>query len=81
MDIIKQGQIPTERKYQTTCGICKTEFRFAQKEGKIHYGQRDGDCIMINCPLCKKDIYVATESYIRDTNYKGLGQYDKREFN
>lgn len=58
MKVIKQGQIPGEIIHRATCNHCKTEVEFKRKEGRISYDQRDGDSIMVVCPLCRNDIYT-----------------------
>lgn len=54
MKIIKQGKLPEEQIYHSVCNYCKTEFEFAEKEGKVVFEQRDGDYVAIDCPLCKR---------------------------
>lgn len=59
MRIIVQGKLPEEQVYDTTCRNCNTQFEFARKEARFQPDQRDGDCLVIPCPLCKKELYVA----------------------
>jgi hypothetical protein len=56
MKVLKVGRFPEDKVYVVTCGYCKSEIEFAQKEGKITSDQRDGDYISITCPICKKQI-------------------------
>lgn len=58
MEIIKQGKLPEESTRVMTCDYCKTKFKFSLKEAERHSDQRDGDYTTINCPLCKKSLYV-----------------------
>lgn len=58
MKIIKQGTLPKDRSYTTTCDNCDTKFSFKRSEGKYTLDQRDGEWIEIKCPLCKERICV-----------------------
>jgi uncharacterized protein with PIN domain len=58
MKIIKQGELPEEKEYSATCSNCKTEFEFLRKEGKVHFDQRDGNSVVVKCPLCQKSCWV-----------------------
>jgi RNase P subunit RPR2 len=51
VEIIKQGKLPGEEEYTTTCRNCKTIFKFKAKEAKKHDDQRDGSYLTIVCPL------------------------------
>jgi RNase P subunit RPR2 len=51
MKIIKEGKIPSERLYRTTCRHCKTVFEFLESEGNVRY-YRDGNYVEIICPIC-----------------------------
>lgn len=51
MKILKQGQLPEDKEFTTTCRRCKTEFQFKKSEGKETSDQRDGNYVSINCPL------------------------------
>lgn len=59
MEIIKLGELPEEKVYEAKCSNCGTQVRFQHKEGKVHYDQRDGNSIEVQCPLCSKPIYKA----------------------
>ena len=58
MEIIEQGKLPEEQKYQVRCKNCKTLFRFKRSEGKYISDQRDGDSIEVKCPLCNEKCYA-----------------------
>lgn len=63
MQIIKRGELPENRVYQTVCRHCKTVFQFARSEAKMGVRDpRDGMQLMtVECPLpgCEKECYVA----------------------
>jgi hypothetical protein len=52
--IIKRGKIPEDKVYPTTCGVCRTEFEFTEKDGNVTDSQRDGRFITVKCPVCAK---------------------------
>jgi hypothetical protein len=58
MRIIKEGQIPTEKLYEGTCGYCATVFEFKAGEATLVSDQRNGDCLTIGCPKCAKLVFV-----------------------
>jgi hypothetical protein len=58
VEIIKRGVKPEEKEYQVICYTCKTEFKFKQKEGKVHHDPRDGNYVSIPCPVCANIVSV-----------------------
>ncbi len=52
MKIIKEGTIPSERLYRTTCRHCETVFEFLESEGNVIYDYLDGNYVEIICPIC-----------------------------
>lgn len=52
MKILERGTKPTNKVYTVRCTHCRTKFEFARHEGKVIYDQREGDFIMIACPVC-----------------------------
>jgi hypothetical protein len=51
MKIIKEGRLPQEKVYRTSCGNCGTVFEFKEAEAKYTCDQRDGDFYTLHCPL------------------------------
>lgn len=64
MDIVKRGSLPENREYNGTCVHCRTEVRFKRSEATLH-SDRDGSFVKVECPTCKKDIYVDSSLYIK----------------
>jgi hypothetical protein len=62
VEIIRKGELPGEKIYETTCTNCKTRFRFKKKEARFSSDQRDGNALIIRCPLegCNNDCWVTT---------------------
>jgi len=60
IEIIKKGALPGEKKYRTTCNNCRTEFTFQAKDARRSSDQRDGDALIVKCPLegCGKDVWA-----------------------
>lgn len=70
MKIIKMGQMPEDKYYETTCNDCKTEFEFYESEGRWVCGSQESSILSINCPLCQKDIglEIPREAYNEKAN-------------
>lgn len=60
MEIIKRGELPGEKVYETSCSHCKTRFRFKRDEARPSRDQRDGTLLIVKCPLpgCGKECYA-----------------------
>lgn len=57
MKIIKQGTLPQDKIYRSTCKNCDTIFEYTQSEAKVGYDEWRGSHLQINCPVCKRKIY------------------------
>lgn len=56
--IIERG--PLERKsYKTRCVRCRTKFRFDRSDARLVNDQRDGDALVVPCPVCSADVWTA----------------------
>lgn len=53
------GVKPGERNYETQCSKCYTRFRFKEAEARVVPDQRDGDAVVVKCPVCGKECWVA----------------------
>lgn len=64
MEIIEEGKLPSDKKFQARCPNCKTLFRFLAGEATIMYDQRDGNYFYILCPLrgCNTSVAVAANA-------------------
>lgn len=54
MEVIKYGQLPSEKRYIATCGNCGTKFSFKRGEAKCEGSTdpRDGTRVLtVHCPL------------------------------
>lgn len=57
MRIITKGKLPEDALYEVICQHCKTVFEFERREAKFTSDQRDGDYLIIICPVCNSLIY------------------------
>lgn len=56
--ITKRGQLPEKKRYHGKCHYCKTEIDFLAEDATVRYDQRDGNYLMVECPVCVKPITV-----------------------
>ena len=59
MRIIERGEIPSERVHEVRCSNCYSKIEFQEHEAKKTYDQRDGNYMIIECPVCNDKIYKA----------------------
>lgn len=59
MKVLKQGQLPGDKKYRATCMNCKSEIEFQRKEAEWVADQREGDFLRVSCPVCQQRIHVS----------------------
>ncbi len=55
--IITQGKI-AEKAFRTTCNKCETVFECVKSDGEFVTDSRDGDAIVVKCPVCKNEIWI-----------------------
>jgi hypothetical protein len=60
MEIIKEGKIPAEREHTGTCGNCRCQVRFKEKEARFVSFPRNESAWVVKCPTtgCGKEIWV-----------------------
>jgi len=56
MEIIRRGSLPEDKQYKSTCNNCDTLFSFTRGEARHIDDQRDGDYLVINCPVCHQPV-------------------------
>ena len=80
MRIIKQGVIPPEQCYSTTCNNCKTEFEFYESEGRWVCGSNVDSTLSVGCPFCGKSVGLKIK---HDEDFKEMSERIKlkRELN
>ena len=57
MKIIKRGELPQNKTYQTKCRRCKTVFEFEKNEAQP-FNDRGEMVLVIDCPVCKHTLSV-----------------------
>lgn len=63
--ILKHGKERPDPAYDLTCDKCDTIARFAKSEGRYVHDQRDGDAVVLKCPVCKAEHWVAAKLFNR----------------
>lgn len=69
MKVIKLGCLADETSHRHSCQHCGTIFEFQRKEAEYINDQRDGDCLKIDCPGCRRPAYAS----VSVTTYDGPG--------
>lgn len=59
VEIIERGTVPSDKEYDIRCKRCKTLFKFRRSEAEYVADQRDGDALVIECPLCSERVWRA----------------------
>ncbi len=59
MEIIKRGELAGDAVYTATCNQCGTHIRFQRKEANFVSDQRDGNALVIECPVCCEEIWTS----------------------
>lgn len=59
IEVIKRGNPPSEAIYDRTCDSCHSQLRFRRGDARMSYDQRDGDAVVIDCPVCGKQVWTA----------------------
>ncbi len=59
MKVIKEGTKPEETPRKATCRHCKSKLEFTRQDGRIVYDQRDGNALVVKCPVCDNELWVA----------------------
>ncbi len=59
MKVLKSGSVPREKVYTTTCKRCGCMFEFARMEARYVEDARDGDAVVIHCPECDDENWIA----------------------
>lgn len=55
--VIKRGTPPEEIVHNVTCGKCYSQLSFKQSEARVEGHQRDGYGWVIDCPVCKAEVW------------------------
>ncbi len=63
VEVLRKGDRPEDRVYTGTCIQCRSLLRFKRSEARFVSDQRDGDAVVVECPVCKKDLWVSADRY------------------
>ncbi len=58
VEVLRRGALPSDKTYEATCRNCESLFRFARKDARMQYDQKDGDYLCIACPVCGAAVAV-----------------------
>lgn len=58
VEVLKRGEPPGGRVYETTCRVCHSDLRLQEHEAEYHHDPRDGDFLRIQCPVCARAVIV-----------------------
>lgn len=74
--IAKGNKRPEDRTYRNTCGHCGSILQFKGNDGREVSDQREGDAIVIDCPVCAAEVWTAKSAYqnkpMSDADIKSL---------
>ena len=59
MKIIERGIKPDDMTQQARCTRCRTLVEFQRSEARFVSDQRDGDAMVVKCPVCGHEIWTA----------------------
>ncbi len=59
MKIIERGIKPDDAVCKSRCMHCKTLVEFQRSEARYVSDQRDGDALVVACPVCEREIWAA----------------------
>lgn len=65
IEIVERGTPKSERVVLFRCEECGSTLKAAEKDGKYHSCQREGDTVEFKCPVCGDRIYVAAGKFRR----------------
>ncbi len=59
VEVVKRGNPKGEEVRETTCPRCLSELRFKRSEARHVSDQRDGNALVITCPVCNRENWIA----------------------
>lgn len=57
--VLERGKLRSETVHQIRCTGCDSLLEFTEHEAKYVGDQRDGDALVITCPVCHKEVWKA----------------------
>lgn len=61
MKVISRGTPPELQTYTTSCGKCHSVLEFQKNEAQVKV-DRNETVYMLNCPVCRNDIWIASQA-------------------
>lgn len=56
IEIVRRGKPKEEKEYQAGCRYCGTIIKFKRGDAKYQSDQREGDYLVVDCPICTRQI-------------------------
>ncbi len=63
VEILERGQVPADRVYVAQCPTCGSRLRFKMSEARYSTDQRDGDAVVVTCPVCTGQVWTDAKAY------------------
>ena len=57
---------PENRVYRRSCGNCGSLLQFKRSDARYVNDQRDGDAVVIDCPVCGTEVWTNADAHQRD---------------
>ena len=73
MKVISRGIPPQNQTYTTTCRDCHSVLEFQKNEARM-MSDRNETIYIITCPVCSKEIWIASRSW-RHTPFRNREYY------
>lgn len=61
MKVVSRGIPPELQQYTTTCSNCRSVLEFQKNEARV-MSDRNETVYVLNCPVCRNDIWIASQA-------------------
>lgn len=74
MKVISRGMPPELQTYTAACGKCHSVLEFQKNEAQVKV-DRNETVYVLNCPVCRNDIWIASQALKKVTHSVNLDDY------
>ncbi len=78
MKVISRGTPPELQTYTTSCGKCHSVLEFQKNEAQVKI-DRNETVYVVNCPVCRNDILIASQALRPVQILKSIQETDFRD--
>ena len=78
MKVISRGMPPELQEYTATCGKCRSVLEFHKYEATAKV-DRNETVYVLNCPVCRNDIWIASQALRPVQILKSIQETDFRD--